>query len=188
MELTATLTGARGRSPSDQAVEGLENAQEFTPRGTPIPAPNAALWRNLKILSYFMLWYVLNIGYNIYNKQALNALPLPWTFGLIQMFAGIPYVAFLWATGLRTPPKLSFENVVTLTPSAVCHLGTHIGAVLSLGAGAVSFTHIVKASEPVVSAAMAALLMGKVYSVPKYLTLIPIIGGVGIASLTELSF
>ena len=42
---------------------------------------------------YFMLWYVLNIGYNIYNKQALNALPLPWTFGLIQMFAGIPYVA-----------------------------------------------------------------------------------------------
>jgi solute carrier family 35 protein E1 len=169
-------------------VEGLENAQEFTPRGTPIPAPNAAMWRNLRILSYFMLWYVLNIGYNIYNKQALNALPLPWTFGLIQMFAGIPYVAFMWATGLRTPPKVSFDNVVTLTPSAVCHLGTHIGAVLSLGAGAVSFTHIVKASEPVVSAAMCAVFLGQIMHPVVYLSLVPVIGGVGLASLEELSF
>merc|ERR1719271_2043220 len=180
MELTATLnsqlTGhhgaARRGAASDQAAE---------------PA-SADMWRNLRILSYFMLWYVLNIGYNIYNKQALNALPLPWTFGLIQMFAGIPYVAFMWATGLRTPPKVSFDNVVTLTPSAVCHLGTHIGAVLSLGAGAVSFTHIVKASEPVVSAAMSAVFLKQFLPIPVYLSLLPVIGGVGLASLTELSF
>ena len=56
----------------------------------------------------------------------------------------MPYVAVLWLTGLRKAPKLSVANVKTLTPSAICHLGTHVGAVLSLGAGAVSFTHIVK--------------------------------------------
>ena len=68
------------------------------------------------------------------------------------------------------------------------HLGTHIGAVISLGAGAVSFTHIVKASEPVVSAALTAVCLGTYYSLPTYLSLLPIVGGVALASLKELSF
>ena len=49
-------------------------------------------------------------------------------------------------------------TVRSLLPLCVCHLGTHIGAVVSLGAGAVSFTHIVKASEPVVSAALTGIV------------------------------
>ena len=60
--------------------------------------------------------------------------------------------------------------------------------VVSLGAGAVSFTHIIKASEPVVSAALSAVLLGAVYSPITYLTLLPIVGGVALASLKELSF
>ena len=71
---------------------------------------------------------------------------------------------------------------------ALCHLGTHVGAVLSLGAGAVSFTHIVKASEPVVSAALSAVMLGAIYHPITYLTLLPIVGGVALASLKELSF
>jgi len=54
--------------------------------------------------------------------------------------------------------------------------------------GAVSFTHIVKASEPVVSAALSAALLGAYYSPITYLTLLPIVGGVALASLKELSF
>ena len=142
----------------------------------------------LKVGSYFALCYALNIGYNIYNKMALNAMPLPWTLATFQLFAGIPYVALLWGTGLRVAPKLSTENVKNLAPSALCHLGTHVGAVLSLGAGAVSFTHIVKASEPVVSAGLSALLLKQFMPLPVYLSLIPVIGGVGLASLKELSF
>jgi solute carrier family 35 protein E1 len=142
----------------------------------------------LEIGAYFGLWYALNIGYNVYNKKALNAVPLPWTLATIQLFAGLPCVFVLWGLGARKKPKLSFENVKTLTPSALCHLGTHVGAVLSLGAGAVSFTHIVKASEPVVSAIMSALFLKQIMPVPVYLSLLPVIGGVGLASLKELSF
>lgn len=147
-----------------------------------------SLQQTLKVGSYFALWYALNIGYNIYNKMALNAMPMPWTLASFQLFAGIPYVALLWLTGLRVAPKLSTENVKNLAPSALCHLGTHVGAVLSLGAGAVSFTHIVKASEPVVSAALSAVFLKQFMPLPVYLSLIPVIGGVGLASLKELSF
>ena len=151
-------------------------------------APKDGMMETLTTGSFFALWYLFNIGYNIYNKKALNALPIPYTMAALQLFVGIPYCFALWLTGLRKAPKLSSDNVKTLIPVSLGHLGTHIGAVVSLGAGAVSFTHIIKASEPVVSAGLSALMLGAFYSPITYLTLIPIVGGVALASLKELSF
>ncbi|KAJ8611864.1 hypothetical protein CTAYLR_005821, partial [Chrysophaeum taylorii] len=148
----------------------------------------SSLLETLKTGSFFALWYLFNIGYNIYNKKALNAMPIPWSMATLQLFVGIPYVMILWLVGLRKAPKMSPDNVKTLFPIAMGHLGTHIGAVISLGAGAVSFTHIVKASEPVVSAVLSALILGAYYSPVTYATLLPIVGGVALASLKELSF
>ena len=146
------------------------------------------LMETLKTGSFFALWYLFNIGYNIYNKKALNALAIPYTMALLQLAVGIPYAGALWLTGLRKTPKLSKDDIKTLIPVSLGHLGTHIGAVVSLGAGAVSFTHIVKASEPVVSAALSAVMLGAIYHPVTYLTLLPIVGGVALASLKELSF
>merc|ERR1719331_1959987 len=157
----------------------------------PEPEPEAkqdGIMETITTGSFFALWYLFNIGYNIYNKKALNALPIPYSMATLQLFVGIPYCFFLWATGLRKAPKLSTENVKTLIPISLGHLGTHLGAVVSLGAGAVSFTHIIKASEPVVSAVLSFALLGAVSSWQTYLTLLPIVGGVALASLKELSF
>ena len=137
---------------------------------------------------YFALWYLFNIAYNIYNKQALNILDYPWTVATIQMAAGIAYFVPMWLLGIRKAPKLSASDIKTLIPIALCHTGVHVGAVIALGAGAVSFAHIVKASEPVVTCALNALLLGQILPLPVYATLIPIIGGVAIASMKELSF
>jgi solute carrier family 35, member E1 len=152
------------------------------------PDKAAALKETLQVGSYFALWYLFNIGYNIYNKQALNALAYPWTVATFQMAIGILYFGPLWILGIRKAPKLSFADLKTLFPIALCHTGVHVGAVIALGAGAVSFAHIVKASEPVVTCALNAALLGQVLPVSVYMTLLPIIGGVAIASLKELSF
>lgn len=91
----------------------------------PEPAPEAsggeaakkdALMETLTTGSYFALWYLFNIGYNIYNKRALNALPIPYTMAALQLLVGIPYVAFLWATGLREKPSVNKEQLKTLIP------------------------------------------------------------------------
>jgi len=150
--------------------------------------PKSDLGDTLQTVGYFALWYLFNIGYNIYNKQALNALAFPWTIATIQMATGIAYFLPLWMLGLRKAPKLSGSDLKTLFPIALCHTGVHVGAVIALGAGAVSFAHIVKASEPVVTCGLNALLLGEVLPLPVYLTLLPIIGGVAIASMKELSF
>ena len=146
------------------------------------------IMETLSVGIYFGLWYLFNIAYNIYNKQALNILDYPWTIATIQMAAGIFYFVPLWLLGIRKAPKLNAKELRTLLPIALCHTGVHVGAVVALGAGAVSFAHIVKASEPVVTCGLNALLLGEILPTSVYLTLLPIIGGVAIASLKELSF
>ena len=70
------------------------------------------------------------------------------TAATVELFFGFPYVAFLWLTGLRKAPKLSFDNVKTLSSQAFFLAATHVAGVISFGAGAISFTHILKATEP----------------------------------------
>lgn len=151
--------------------------------------PTRSLAETLKVGSFFALWYAFNIGYNISNKKVLNAVPtLTWTVALLQLVIGLIYVLPIWALGIRKAPVLNASEIKNLIPVAVLHTLTHIGAVISLGAGAVSFTHIVKAAEPAVSALLSAVFLKSFLPIPVYLSLVPVMGGVAMASLTELSF
>jgi len=148
-----------------------------------------SLAETLKVGFYFALWYAFNIGYNIYNKKVLNAIPtLTWTVAVLQLVLGLLYVLPLWAFKVRKTPALTNDDVKNMVPTAILHTLTHIGAVISLGAGAVSFTHIVKAAEPAVSAFLSAVFLKSFLPLPVYLSLLPVMGGVAMASLTELSF
>jgi solute carrier family 35 protein E1 len=53
---------------------------------------------------------------------------------------------------------------------------------------AVSFTHIIKSAEPAFSVIVQRLLFGQSYPSSVYLSLLPIIGGCGLAAATELNF
>lgn len=144
--------------------------------------------RTGKLVLLFTLWYVLNTAYNIGNKLVLTALPIPWTSATIELFFGLPYVGMLWLTRLRKTPKLSIDNIKTLAPSAFFLAATHVGGVISFGAGAISFTHVLKATEPVWTVLISALVFREFLPLPVYASLVPIIIGVAIASLKELSF
>lgn len=144
--------------------------------------------KTVKIGVYFALWFGLSTGYNLQNKVRLNLLPLPWTQSAFSLFVGSAFVMSLWLTGLRKPPKLSADAVRTLLPIAFCHSIGHIAAVVSASAGAVSFTQIVKAAEPVFTCFLSALILGSRIAPLTLLSLLPIVFGVGLASMTELSF
>jgi solute carrier family 35 protein E1 len=172
----------------------LAVTEDFSIEGTPL---SRYRHRKVEILnkrkmintSYlFVLWYVFSIAYNIFSKASLNLAPqLAWTTATLQMSLGLTYVLPLWQSGIRSRPKLSFSEIVRLLPVAILHSLVHIGGVVSMGAGAVSFTYIVKASEPAVSAVLSALT-GSILPFSVYLTLLPVMSGVAIASVSELSF
>ena len=84
--------------------------------------------------------------------------------------------------------RLSGAALATLAPIGFLHALGHIGAVVSAGAGAVSFTQIVKAAEPVFTCVLSAIVLGQYISMPVAFSLVPIVFGVALASVTELSF
>jgi solute carrier family 35 protein E1 len=94
----------------------------------------------------------------------------------------------LWATGIRKAPKLDKAGLKVLMPIGAAHALGHAGAVIALGAGAVSFAQTVKAAEPVFTCVLSYFVLGTVFKWPVYLSLLPIVAGVSLASLKELSF
>jgi solute carrier family 35, member E1 len=147
--------------------------------------------RKLRATAILMaLWYTLSVAYNIFSKNALNAAPeLAWTAAWLQLALGLLYVLPIWASGLRAPPQVTRKDIrKSILPVACLHALVHVGGVISMSAGAVSFTYIVKATEPAVSALLSAVLLKSFLPLPVYFTLVPVVAGVSLASVSELSF
>jgi len=155
------------------------------PMGVTVPM---SLVNKAKLGLCFGVWFFLNIMYNLTNKVCQNAFPMPWTMAAVSLFVGIPYVLFLWATGIRKAPKINPGGWSKLIPIGLFHAAGHASAIIALGAGAVSFAQIVKAGEPVFTCLLSYFVLGQTFTLPVYLSLLPIIGGVALASLKELSF
>lgn len=70
----------------------------------------------------------------------------------------------------------------------MAHTIGHVAATVSMSKVAVSFTHIIKSGEPAFSVLVSRFILGETFPMPVYLSLVPIIGGCGLAALTELNF
>jgi solute carrier family 35 protein E1 len=102
---------------------------------------------------------------------------------------GSVYALFLWAAPeARKAPKMTFAQVMALMPLGAFAAIAHAGAVYAMTAGAVSFGQIVKAGEPVFAAVIGYVVYGKGVSMGKIACLVPVIGGIAIASANELDF
>lgn len=163
-------------------------SQSLTVRGGDVDDEALTLQARLKVGFYFALWYALNVIYNIMNKKLLNILPAPVTVGTIQLGIGGLYASLLWLLRIRPSPKLTPKGKEIATKVGIYHGSGQLFSMVSLGAGPVSFTHIVKALEPFFSAMISGLVFGKWMKIQVYATLIPVVGGVGYACLKERSF
>lgn len=115
--------------------------------------------------------------------------PHPLTVTNVQFLIGSLLSLFFWAAGaVPKPPSLSRAALAGIWPLAIIHVLGNVLTNVSLGAVAVSFTHTVKAMEPFFSVLMSAIFLGDVPPLPVLLTLVPIVGGVLMASLTEVTF
>lgn len=142
-----------------------------------------------KILFFFLLWYAINVIYNDTNKTVLKVLNLPWIISCLQLGLGLFLYTFpLWLSGLRKPPKLSAADVQTMTPVALIHGAGQCVTVMSLGAGSLAFVNVVKSLEPLFNVLFGAIFMNDVLPWQVNACLLPVIGGVGLASAADLSF
>jgi solute carrier family 35 protein E1 len=142
----------------------------------------------LKLAVFLFLWYAFNVAYNVYNKTILTVFPFPWTAACLQLGIGLLYILPVWTLGIRPAPVLTQEDIKKLSPVAALHTIGHVATVLALGGGSVGFVHIVKAAEPLFSTVLSALILHQFQPFIVNLSLLPVVIGVCVASVSELSF
>ena len=181
--LFPTSARAHARRPTAAATAATA-ATAVTSERSPVPV------KTLILGVLFAGWYACNIVFNICNKQVLGAYPFPLTSTLWQFAAGVAFMALLQITGIHRLNKdsLTMESLKAIAPLAIVHTLGNVLTNVSLGKVAVSFTHTIKAMEPFFSVLLSSLFLGDVPSVAVIATLVPIVGGVAAASVTEASF
>ncbi|XP_021765982.1 triose phosphate/phosphate translocator, chloroplastic [Chenopodium quinoa] len=137
---------------------------------------------------FFFMWYFLNVIFNILNKKIYNYFPYPYFVSVIHLFVGVVYCLASWSVGLPKRAPIDSNLLKLLIPVAVCHALGHVTSNVSFAAVAVSFTHTIKALEPFFNAAASQFVLGQSIPITLWLSLAPVVIGVSMASLTELSF
>ncbi|GAB4849223.1 holo-[acyl-carrier-protein] synthase [Ancistrocladus abbreviatus] len=166
------------------------------PVPVPVPVPDSiddtaesiSLVPTLKLGAMFGVWYFLNIYFNICNKQVLKVYPFPATVSAFQFACGTCLVILMWAANFHPRPSIRPSQLAAILPLAVAHAAGNLLTNISLGKVAVSFTHTIKAMEPFFTVVLSSLFLAKGPTLWVVSSLVPIVGGVALASFTEASF
>ncbi|CAD5215133.1 unnamed protein product [Bursaphelenchus xylophilus] len=143
----------------------------------------------IQVIVVCITWYSCSSGQNVVNKLALQKFPFPLTIALSSLINNviysIPLMAYFRIEPIR--PKKSYLLKTILPISAGRALGVGF-AYFGLLKVPVSYAQTVKATMPVFTVVISRYILSEVQSKRVYLSLLPIICGVFVASVTELQF
>ncbi|XP_004529655.1 solute carrier family 35 member E1 homolog isoform X1 [Ceratitis capitata] len=151
---------------------------------------NASTRHILTVLLFCIAWYVISSSNNVIGKMVLNEFPFPMTVTMVQLCSIALYSGpFFNLWRIRKYQNISRGYYWRLIiPLALGKFLASVTSHISLWKVPVSYAHTVKATMPLFTVILTRLLFREKQPTLVYLSLVPIITGVAIATLTEISF
>ncbi|XP_025835469.1 solute carrier family 35 member E1 homolog [Agrilus planipennis] len=144
----------------------------------------------LTVLLLCILWYIVSSSNNVIGKMLLSEFPYPMTVTMVQLLSITVYsgpIFNLW--GIRKYVDISWKYYCKLIiPLALGKFLASVFSHVSIWKVPVSYAHTVKATMPLFTVILSRVIMGEKQTVKVYVSLVPIIVGVAIATITEISF
>jgi len=145
----------------------------------------------IRIVVLCLLWYVTSAGNNVIGKLLLQSFPYPITVTIVQLLSitvySLPALKFI--RGSKRVPNIEWSYYIKIIiPLAFGKFFASVSSHISLWAVPVSYAHTVKASMPLFVVILSRVILGEKQTTKIYLSLVPIILGILIATVTELEF
>lgn len=163
---------------SQQRFLCAPHVEEYAPQ-PPRPEVGALLAAGL---------YGANVAYNVLNKRLLIYHPHPVLITTVNLGTCSFCCLISWLLRVQPPPHVSPGKLKILVPLAALNLMGMLCANISVSEVNISFTHTVKATEPLFTAVFTLMLIGGSPTCRSWLGLAALMVGVATASSTEASF
>ncbi|XP_043237064.1 solute carrier family 35 member E1 homolog [Amphibalanus amphitrite] len=144
----------------------------------------------VKLVCLCLLWYAISSVNNVVGKTLLNYFPYPNTLSMVQLLSITVYSEpILRCLRIRPHSDMSWSYYVSvIVPLATGKFLAVLFSHISIWKVPLSYAHTVKATMPIFTVIFGRVLLGERQTFSVYCSLIPIVVGVGIATITELSF
>jgi len=190
----ATLLALHGGSSHSDAPNAVKLSS------VSFASPRSKRAKELRVATNLLLWWSLNVVFNLANKQCLNSWQHPWALATTHLAVGSACMLPLWlpypslsADGIgwasvREPPSLTTADLRTLLPVVLLLATGHATSTLAPAYGTVAFSNIIKTAEPLFTCIFAALLYKRIFSPAVYASLLVVVIGVGLVSCRDVNF
>ncbi|XP_041063304.1 solute carrier family 35 member E2A [Carcharodon carcharias] len=170
-----------------------ENVLKITITETTVIESNSGVW-SVKAMMYLSLWYFFSFCTLFLNKYILTLLEgEPGVLGAVQILTTTVIGCFkmyvpccLYQHKTRAEYPSNFLMIMFFV--GLMRFTTVVLGLVSLKNVAVSFAETVKSSAPIFTVIMSRLILGEYTGLWVNMSLMPIMGGLALCTVTEISF
>ena len=142
------------------------------------------------IVTLCILWYAFSTVTNLFSKQVLLLFPYPFTITLAHFLAIIlcvrPILILTNSHGIHGSAVQRKQYYRRLMGLSIGKIFASVSSHISILHIPVAYSHTVKATMPVFTVLLSKLILNESHSSGVYLTLVPIVGGVLMATISDI--